>query len=123
MFDTVKATTKRWKLMRRFKCFNVKYHSEQLGKAMANVDGDFNRNYHHEQIHDTIQQICAKNNIGQEELSLIEVELNDYINDLVRAAHDEESRKLKAREFVDTHIKIKRVEGLELDSKLRSSES
>ena len=119
MFDIVKATTKRWKLMRRFKCFNVKYHSEQLGKAMAKEDSDFNRNYHHEKIHDTIQQICAKNNIGQEDLSVIEEELNDYINDLVRAAHDEEERKLKAREFVDTYIKIKRVEGLELDGTLR----
>ena len=73
MFDTVKVTTKRWKLMRRFKCFNVKYHSEQLGKAMAKEDSEFNRNYHHEQIHDAIQQICAKNNIGQEDFSVIEL--------------------------------------------------
>ena len=36
---------------------------------------------------------------------MIEVELNDYINDLVRVAHDEEARKLKAREFVDTSHK------------------
>ena len=114
---------KQWKLMRLFKCFDMRYHTERLGEAMANEDSDFDRNYHHEKIHEIIQKICAKNNIRDKDLSLIEEELNDYVNGLVRAAYDEEAQKMKMREVVDTRIKIKRVDSPELADMLPSSES
>ncbi len=123
MFDTVKLKTKRWMLMRPFKCYEIKYQTERLGTAMAQEDSESQRDYHREEIQDVVQTICAKNNIGYEEFGLVEEELNDYINTLVRAAYDAEVKKIKMQEIVDGRIKIKRVERPELDGKLRSSES
>ena len=123
MFATIKLKPKRWMLMRRFRCHDIRYHSEQIGAAMANEDGEHNRNYSRRKIHDKIQRICAKNNIGDLDLSLIEEDLNDYINGMVRAAYVEETKKLNMREAVDSRIKIKRVDGLELGGDLPASDS
>ena len=60
---------------------------------------------------EAIQEICAKKNIGHDDMSLIENDLNDYINRLVKAAYDQETQKQAKRELVDTHVKIKGVEG------------
>lgn len=123
MFDTIKLKTKRWMLMRPFRCFGIKYHAEEMGAAMAREDSESQRNYHREKIQDAVQTICAKNNIGHQDFGLVEEELNNYINVLVRAAYDAEAKKIKMREIVDGRIKIKRVERAELDGKLRSSQS
>ena len=123
MFATIKLKPKRWMLMRQFRCHDIRYYAEQIGAAMANEDGDNNRNYCRSKIHDNIQRICAKNNIGDEDLSLIEEDLNDYINGLVRAAYVEETKKLNMREAVDSRIKIKRVDGPGLAGDLPASES
>ena len=122
MFDRLILKTKRWMLMRPFKCFEIKYQAERMGAVMAWADSESQCDYHRERIQDAVQTICAKNNIGYEEFGLVEVELNDYINTLVRAAYDAEVKKIKMQEIVDGRIKIKRVERGELDGKLRSSE-
>ena len=95
MFATIKLKPKRWMLMRRFRCHQIRYHAEQIGAAMANEEGEHNRNYSRRSIHENIQTICAKNNIGDLDLSLIEEDLNDYINGLVRAAYVEETKKIE----------------------------
>lgn len=123
MFDTVLLKSKRWMLMMRFRCHDVKYFAGRLGEAMANEDEESSRNYCHSRIHENIQMICAKHNIRDEDLSLIEDDLNDYINGLVRAAYIEEKKKLNMREAVDSRIKIKRVDGLELADNLPTGES
>ncbi len=123
MLDTVVLIIKRRKLMRQFKCYEVKYHAERLGETMASADNDSERVYQREKLQDAIQTICAKKDIGDEDLSLIEDELNDYINGLVGVAYQDESHKNQMREIVDARIKIKRVEGLGLPGQLPSNES
>ncbi len=122
MLKTVLLYFKRKRLMRLFKCFNIKYHASHLGKAMANEDDDFHRKYNHEKLREAILKICEKQNIAPTDLRLIEDELNEYINALVNKAHDKERQKLKVREFVDNRIKVKRVERHRLHGKTPTSE-
>ena len=123
MLDTVVLIIKRRKLMRQFRCNEVKYHAERLGETMASADNDSERAYQREKLQEAIQTVCAKKDIRDEDLSLIEDDLNDYINGLVGAAYQEESHKQQMREIVDARIKIKRVEGLELPGQLPSNAS
>lgn len=122
MLKTVALTIKRKRLMRLFECFDIKYHSEHLGKAMARENDEFNRKYNHEKLRESIQKICETNNIKHDDLRLIEEVLNEYINGLVNKAHDAEKQKLKVREFVDNRIKIKRVDSEGLNGSLSVSE-
>jgi len=110
MLARILLNIKRRRLMRLFKCFDIKYHAAHLGKVMSREANEFNRSYHHEKLREGVQKICEKNKIMPNDLRLIEDELNEYINGLVNKAHDEESQKLKVREFVENRIKIKRVE-------------
>ena len=100
---------KRKFLMRHFNDHSLRYHTEQLGEAMAVADDGHSRKYHHEKIYETIHEICEKNKLGNEDMALIEVALNDFINRRVQTAYERETKKLKARQFVDERIKIKRV--------------
>ena len=109
MLDAIVLSIKRKILMRQFRCYQVKYQAERLGKAMASAEKDTSHAYEREQLQDAIQEVCAKKDIGHEDMNLIEDALNDYINDLVRAAFDAERKKLQKRELVDGRIKIKRV--------------
>jgi len=122
MLKAVVLNIKRIRLMRLFKCFDIKYHAEHLGKAMANENDEFKRKYNHEKLRESVQKICEKNNIKPDDLRLIEEELNEYINGLVNKAHDEERQKLAVREFVDNRIKIKRVDCEGLNGHLPASE-
>ncbi|MCY3832746.1 MAG: hypothetical protein OXG85_06995 [Chloroflexi bacterium] len=110
MLANILLNIKRKRLMRLFMCFDIKHHAGHLGKAMADERDDFHRKYHHEKLREGIQKICEKRKIKPDDLRLIEDELNEYINGLVNKAHDEESQKVKVREFVDNRIKIKRVD-------------
>ena len=113
MRNAIVLRIKRMKLMRHFMCFEVKYHAERLGQAMTSAEDEASHAYQRQQLQEAIQEICAKKDVGHEGMNLIEDELNDYINGLVRAAFEAESKKLQKRELVDGRIKIKRVEGLE----------
>ena len=113
MLDAIVRSLKRKKLMRQFMCYQVKYYAEHLGKAMASAEKDSSNTYQSQQLQEAIQEVCAKKDIGHDDMNLIEDDLNDYINGLVRAAFEAESKKLQKRELVDGRIKIKRVEGLE----------
>lgn len=113
MLDTVFLRIKRKRLMRRFKRLEVKYRAEYLGQAMANAENEDSYSRDRERLQEAIQEVCAEKDVGHEDMNLIEDELNEYINDLVRAAFEAESKKLQKRELVDGRIKIKRVEGLD----------
>ena len=122
MLKTFMLTIKRKRLMKLFDCFDVKYHTQHLGKAMADADDEFNREYHHKKLREGIQEICEKHKINRDDLRLIEDDLNEYINGLVNKAQDEETQKRKVREFVDNRIKIKRVERQGLNGNSPTSE-
>lgn len=113
MLKNVLLRFKRRILLMLFMGFDVKYHARNLGKAMARENDEFNRKYHHKKLREGIQKICEQRNIKPDDMRLIEDELNGYINGLVNKAHDAERQKLMTREFVDTRIKVKRVEGFE----------
>ena len=100
---------KRKKLMLLFTSHGVRYHTEHLGKSMANDADEFGRRYHREKLHSEIQLICERKNLSPEQLLLIEDDLNEYINNRVRSAYDEEMKKQKLRELLDTRIKIKQM--------------
>ena len=123
MIDTVVLIIKRRKLMRQLKCYEVKYYAERLGETMASADNDSERAYQREKLQEAIQTVCAKKDIRDEDLSLIEDELNDYINGLVGVAYQEESHKQQMREIVDARIKIKRVERVGLPGQMPSNKS
>ncbi len=106
---TIALRLKRKRLMMLFKSHGPRHHTEQLGKSMANEADEFGRQYHREKLHKEIQQICERNNLSPEQLLLIEDDLNEYINNRVRSAYDEEMKKLKLRELLDTRIKIKQM--------------
>ena len=110
MLKKVLLNFRRKLLLRRFKCFDIKYHSRELGKAMAFENGEFMREYHHEKLRESIQKVCEDNGISHRNLLLIEDELNDYINGLANEANDAERQKQKVREFLDTRIKVKRAD-------------
>ena len=110
MFESIVLRFRRKKLMRHFKNYQVKYQAAYLGRAMAGAEDETDLARDRRRLQEAIQEICAKKDIGHEEMNLIEEDLNDYINDLVRAAFDAESKKLEKREVVDGRIKIKRVE-------------
>ncbi len=97
-------------LLRRFRCFDIEYHAQHLGKAMADEIDEHQRQYENRMLREGIQKICDKHNISHNDLRLIEAELNEYINRLVNKAHDEQKQKLMVREFVDTRIKVKRAD-------------
>lgn len=109
MINRIARKTKKLRLLRLFNGFDVRYHSKHLGEAMARKN-EYSREYHHDKIYEAIRDICSKKKIKQSDLCLIEVELNDHINALVQAAYRNEAQKLKTREFVETRIKIKRVD-------------
>lgn len=100
---------KRKKLMRLFTSYDMRYHTDHLGQSMAKEADEFGRQYHREKLHKEIQQICERNDVGPEQLLLIEDDLNEYINNRVRSAYDEEMKKQKLRELLDTRIKIKQM--------------
>ncbi|MCY3572587.1 MAG: hypothetical protein OXG92_11405 [Chloroflexi bacterium] len=109
--------------MQKLKSFHTKYHSEELGRAMARSEREYDREYHHKELHKAIRRLCDSKNITREDLSLVEDDLNAYINRLVQAAYEKESQKLKVREFVDTRIKIKRIGGSEPSDSLLPGEA
>jgi len=109
-------------LLRRFRCFNIRHHSRELGKAMAIEQDEFNREYHHDKLRKSIEKICEDNRITHSSLLLIEDDLNEYINVLVNKANDEERQKQKVREFLDTRIKVKRAEGRALNGNSSKTE-
>lgn len=100
---------KRLYLINRFNTFSIRHHTERLGEAMAQSDDGYGREYHRGKIYESIHDICAKNKLGGDDMALIEDALNDRINRRVQAAYDKEAKKIKARQFVDERIKIKRV--------------
>ena len=112
--------------MRQFTVLRSKVSCRTLGETMASADNDSERAYQREKLQEAIQTVCAKKRhkrTSGEDLSLIEDELNDYINGLVGVAYQDESHKNQMREIVDARIKIKRVEGLRLPGQLPSNES
>ncbi len=113
VFDAIVLSIKRKKLMRQFMCHQVKYQAQYLGRAMASAENEDSYAHDRERLQEAIQEVCAKKDIEHEDMNLIEDELNDYINVLVRAAFEDESKKLQKRELVNGRIKIKRVVGLE----------
>ena len=109
MLSAVVLSIKRKRLMRQFRCHEVKYHAQYLGQAMANAENEGSYTHYRERLQEAIQEVCAKKDIGHAEMNLLEDELNDYVNKLVRAAFEAESKKNQKRELVDGRIKIKRV--------------
>ena len=123
MINAIVLSIKRKRLMRQFRCHEVKYRAQYLGQMMANAENEDYYALDRERLQEAIQEVCAKRDIGHKEMNLVEDELNDYVNKLVRAAFDAESKKLQKRELVDGRIKIKRVEDLEQSGTLPASES
>ena len=111
MLEPVLLRMKRFRLLRQFKCFEVKHEAEYLGRRMASAESDEECAPNRQRLQEAIQEVCAKKNIGHVEMNLIEDDLNDYVNVLVREAFKAESKKLQKRELVDGRIKIKRVDG------------
>lgn len=109
MLEATLLSIKRKNLMRKFKSFEVKYRAKYLGETMAGEESEASIAGDRARLQEAIQEVCAKKNIGHEEMNLVEDELNDYVNRLVRAAFDAESKKIQKRELVDGRIKIKRV--------------
>ena len=77
---------------------------------MANAENEDYYARDRERLQEAIQEVCAKKDLGDEDMNLVEEELNDYINGLVRTAFEAESKKNEKRELVDGRVKIKRVE-------------
>ena len=109
VFKAIALRLKRKKLMQLFTSHGMRYHTDHLGQSMANEADEFGRQYHRERLHKEIQLICERNNLSPEQLLLIEDDLNEYINNRVHSAYDEEIKKLKLRELLDTRIKIKQI--------------
>ena len=109
MLEATLLSIKRKNLMRKFKSFEVRYRAKYLGEAMARSESEASLAGDRARLQDAIQEVCAKKDIGHEEMNLVEDELNDYVNRLVREAFDAESKKIQKRELVDGRIKIKRV--------------
>ena len=95
--------------MRHFKCHEIRYSAERLGEDMAGDAGESSRDYNREKLNNAVRTVCAKHDITREDFVLIEDELNDYINQLVRSAFREEEKRQAMRDIVDDRIKIKRV--------------
>ncbi|MDE2818978.1 MAG: hypothetical protein OXN94_10480 [Chloroflexota bacterium] len=111
MIKRIMLKAKRLRLIRLFENYEIRYHTNRLGEAMAREDSEFARKYHYDKIYEVIREICNKKRITHKDMCLIEDELNDRINGLVQTAYDKEAEKLKTREFIETRIKIKRVNG------------
>ena len=111
MLNSILLSMKRKMLIRKFRSFEVKHRAQYVGEEMARGVGESGLGSTRARLNDAIQEVCAKNDIGHEEMNLIEDDLNVYINDLVREAFDAESKKLEKRELVDSRIKIKRAKG------------
>ena len=122
MLEGIVLSIKRKILMRHFKCLDVKFRAQYLGEAMATAQDEAGYAGQRERLQDAIQEVCAKKDIGHEEMNLVEDELNDYVNRLVRAAFEAESKKNQKRELVDGRIKIKRVDREGLNGNMPVSE-
>lgn len=109
MLEAIILRMKRMRLLRQFKSYDVKYRAQYLGEAMASAEDEASCARERERLQEAIQEVCAKKDIGHKEMNLVEDELNDYVNRLVREAFDAESKKIQKRELVDGRIKIKRV--------------
>ena len=98
---------RRKRILRLFRTWDIKYRAKLLGEALAKPDDGFHRKHNREQLHKKIHETCEENNVRHDDLKLVEVELNDYINGLVTQAYEKEEQRQKAREFIDTRIRIK----------------
>ena len=105
--------TKRKRLMRHFRHYEIKYSAERLGEDMASAKSENSRNYSRERLNKAVRVVCAKRDISGEDFALIEDDLNDYINRLVHTAYLEEEKRQAMRDIVDDRIKIKRVNSTE----------
>ena len=70
MFEAIVLNIRRKRLMRQFKCYEVKYQAKYLGEAMAIADNEDSCARYRERLQEAIQEVCAKKDIGNAEMNL-----------------------------------------------------